>query len=206
VTKGVDVAEHHFDNEYLRNLSTALNNSLDQDNLVVPNFFHNTSETVELEKVASGKATGEYPAIELDKVVHDAMTALYPGCKGFTVLAFVIRLYKLKVKHNWSEISSTELLQVFQEVLPPDNKVPADSYCSNKIISRVGLEYEEIYACPNDFILYWKENALQIECPTCGASMYKEKTKFAVKGVRYFPLTPRLQRMYSVPWVAKAMT
>ncbi|KAF6141595.1 hypothetical protein GIB67_023767, partial [Kingdonia uniflora] len=134
------------------------------------------------------------------------MTALYPGCKGFTVLTFVVILYKLKVKHNWSEISFTKLLQVFQEVLPPDNKAPADCYRGSKIISQVGLDYEKIDACPNDCILYWKENPLQIECHTCCASRYKEKTKFAAKVLRYFSLTPRLQRMYSVPWVTKVMT
>ncbi|KAF6163742.1 hypothetical protein GIB67_023776, partial [Kingdonia uniflora] len=205
VTQGVDVAEH-YDDLYLSNLSTVLNNSLDQDTSAVPDTFHNTSETVELEKVTSGKVTSEDPAIEFNKVVQDVMTALYPGCKGFTMLTFVVILFKLKVKHNWSEISFTELLQVFQEVLPPNNKAPADSYRASMIISQVGLDYEEIDACPNDCILYWKENALQIECPTCGTSMNKEKTKFAAKVLRYFPLTPRLQRMYSVPWVAKVMT
>ncbi|KAF6143919.1 hypothetical protein GIB67_001713, partial [Kingdonia uniflora] len=205
VNQGVDVAEH-YDDLCFSNLSTALNNSLDQDTLVIPDSFHNISKTVELEKVVSGKATSEDPTIEFNKVVQDAMTALYPGCKGFTVLTFVIILYKLKVTHNWSEISFTELLQVFQEVLPPDNKALADSYRTSKIISQVGLDYEEIDACPNDCILYWKENALQIECPTFGASRYKEKTKFVAKVQRYFPLTPRLQRMYSVPWVAKVMT
>ncbi|KAF6142816.1 hypothetical protein GIB67_002680, partial [Kingdonia uniflora] len=159
VTQSVDVAEH-YDDLYFNNLSTALKNSLDQDTSVVPDSFHNTSETVELEKVASGKATSEDPAIKFNKVVQDAMTALYPGYKGFSVLTFVVILYKLKVKHNWSEISFTELLQVFQEVLPPDNKAPTDSYRASKIISQVGLDYEEIDACPNDCILYWKENAL----------------------------------------------
>ncbi|KAF6135430.1 hypothetical protein GIB67_027304, partial [Kingdonia uniflora] len=127
VTQGVDVAEH-YDDLYFRNLSTALNNSLDQDTSVVLDSFHNTSKTVELEKVVSGKATSKNPAIEFNKVVQDAMTALYSGYKGLTVLTFVVILYKLKVKHNWSEISFTELLQVFQEVLPLDNKAPADSY------------------------------------------------------------------------------
>ncbi|KAF6171469.1 hypothetical protein GIB67_017993, partial [Kingdonia uniflora] len=191
VTQGVDIAEH-YDDLYLSNLSTALNNSLDQETSVVPYSFHNTSEAMELEKVASGKATIEDHAIEFNKVVQDVMTALYTGCKGFTVLTFILILYKLKVKHNWSEISFTELLQVFQEVLPPNNKAPADSYCASKIISQVGLDYEEIDACSNDCILYWKENVLQIECATCGASRNKEKTKFVAKVLRYFPLTPRL--------------
>ncbi|KAF6142541.1 hypothetical protein GIB67_039505 [Kingdonia uniflora] len=110
VTQGVDVAEH-YDDLYLSNLSTALNSSLNQDTSVVPDSFYNTSETVELKKFASGKAISEDPAIEFNKVVQDAMTTLYPRCKGFTVLTFVVILYKLKVKHNWSKISFTELLQ-----------------------------------------------------------------------------------------------
>ncbi|GJT10162.1 CACTA transposable element [Tanacetum coccineum] len=47
-------------------------------------------------------------------------------------------------------------------------------------------------------------------CPVCKESRYKKKTKagklVAKKIVRYFPLTPRLQRMFNTKHIAKWMT
>ncbi|KAF6152113.1 hypothetical protein GIB67_031435, partial [Kingdonia uniflora] len=48
----------------------------------------NTSETVELETVASGKATNEDLTIEFDKVVLVVVTVLYPGCKVLNTIVW----------------------------------------------------------------------------------------------------------------------
>jgi len=39
----------------------------------------------------------------------------------------------------------------------------------------MGMEYQKIYACPNDCILYRKEFEALHECPRCGISRYKVK-------------------------------
>jgi len=49
------------------------------------------------------------------------------------------------------------------------------------------------------------------ECMTCGHSRYKPrtgrgKTLVAYKKLRYFPITPRLQRLFMSPQTAKHMT
>jgi hypothetical protein len=73
------------------------------------------------------------------------------------------------------------LLQILQDLLPLDAKLPKDNYEAKKIIKDLGIGYEKIHACPNDCMLFWKENALDEACSVCGASRWK---KSKVKKVR----------------------
>ena len=41
----------------------------------------------------------------------------------------------------------------------------------------LGLDYEKIHACKNDYILFQKENANLNKYPTCGMSRQKRKKK-----------------------------
>ena len=65
---------------------------------------------------------------EFQENLQEAMTPLYPGCEGFTVLTFIIKLFNLKVNHGWCEKSFTELLQLLHMVLPLGNKTPYNTY------------------------------------------------------------------------------
>jgi hypothetical protein len=65
--------------------------------------------------------------------------------------------------------------------------------------------------CPNFCMLYYLENTELTECMTCGHSRYKPrtgrgKTLVAYKKLRYFPITPRLQRLFMSPRTAEHMT
>lgn len=57
-----------------------------------------------------------------------------------------------------------------------------------------------IDACKYDCILFWKENANLENCPTCKEPRYKVNDgrgkKIPHKVLRYFPLIPRLKRLY----------
>jgi hypothetical protein len=60
-------------------------------------------------------------------------------------------------------------------------------------------------------MLYYLENVELTECMTCGHSCYKpktgmEKTLVAYKKLRYFTITPRLQRLLMSPRIAEHMT
>jgi hypothetical protein len=74
-----------------------------------------------------------------------------------------------------------------------------------------GLGYQKIDMCPNFCMLYYLENAELTECMTCGHSRYKPrtdrgKTLLTYKKLRYFPITPRLQRLFMSPRTAEHMT
>jgi len=65
--------------------------------------------------------------------------------------------------------------------------------------------------CPHFCMLYYLENAEMTECMACGHSRYKPrtgrgKTLVAYKKVRYFSITPRLQRLFISPRTAEHMT
>jgi hypothetical protein len=75
----------------------------------------------------------------------------------------------------------------------------------------LGLGYQKIHMFPNFYMLSYLENVELIECIRCGHSHYKprtsmEKTLVAYKKLRYFPITPRLQRLFMSPRTVKHMT
>jgi hypothetical protein len=75
----------------------------------------------------------------------------------------------------------------------------------------LGLGYQKIDMCPTLLMLYYLENVELTECMTCGHSRYKPrtgrgKTVVAYKKCRYFPITPRLQRLFMPPRTVEHMT
>lgn len=186
----------------------------DTFNIVVDNLSPDNLDTM-LNDESDEMPDGEnlIDDIEFNKNLREAMSELYPGCVAFSVLRFVVKLFNLKIAHGWTNQSFTELLQLLKIVLPHENKIPKNHYYADKIIRDLGLKYEKIDACRNDCILYWGKHKLKDICPTCGVSRYKEQSvaqlkkgvRSPAKLLRYFPLTSRLRRLYSVEWVAKAM-
>jgi hypothetical protein len=75
----------------------------------------------------------------------------------------------------------------------------------------LGLGYQKIDMCHNFCMLYYLGNAELTECMTYGHSRYKPrtgrgKTLVAYKKLRYFPITPRLQRLFMSPRTTEHMT
>ena len=83
----------------------------------------------------------------------DANTKLYPGCKAFSKLSFLITLYHMKCLHGWSQESFATLLGVLSDALP-QAQLAKKYYEVQKIIRGLGLDYEKIHACPNDCMLF----------------------------------------------------
>ena len=141
-------------------------------------------------------------------LVDEASQELYPGCKRFSRLSFTIRLYLLKCLHGWSNASFTSLLELLKEAMP-DLNIPTSFNKTKTMVKDLGLDYEKIDACPNDCMLYRGEYINDSSCYVCGASRYneyptvdnelepsKKPCKVAVKTLRYFPLIPRLKRLF----------
>ncbi|XP_042441453.1 uncharacterized protein LOC122026804 [Zingiber officinale] len=101
------------------------------------------------------------------------------------------------------------LLQLLKEEILPENSDLPDSYSdAKKFIRDIGLSYEKIDACKNNCMLFWKDHKNLDFCEVCGISRWKEDrhsggTQFKANGkkipkkiLRYFPLKPRLQRLF----------
>jgi hypothetical protein len=78
----------------------------------------------------------------------------------------------------------------------------------------LGLKYEKIDVCPDNCMLFWKEHANEKKCLECGQSSFievvtqdGEKVTMEVtqKQLRYFPITPRLKRLFISTRTARHM-
>ncbi|XP_028055405.1 uncharacterized protein LOC114259573 [Camellia sinensis] len=145
-----------------------------------------------------------------DKLLDASQCCLYPGCKNSdTLLSFVIQMLHLKIENRWSNKSFDKVLEIQRRFLPEGHVVPRSIYECKKSLRDLGLGYEPIDECKHDCVLFWKENAHLEKCPTCQASRYRvndsKGKKIPHKILRYFPLTPRLRRLYMSRKTAKDM-
>ncbi|KAL4554337.1 hypothetical protein LXL04_039558 [Taraxacum kok-saghyz] len=135
-------------------------------------------------------------------------------CKKLTKLSAVLKLFNLKANNGWSDKSFTETLEVINEMLLEGNELPVSIYQAKKITCSVHLEIERIHTCPNHCILYRNKHANLHECVTCGTSRYLrgKQTEYnsdvtkngpPAKLVWYFPIIPRLERLFANPKDAK---
>ena len=113
--------------------------------------------------------------VKFQSLLNDAEKPIYPGCTRFTKLSALLRLYNLKAKHRWSDKSFSEMLFLLGELLHEDNEMPSSFYEAKKTLYSLGMPYEKIHACPNDWILYHKKFENEVSCPVCDASRWLKK-------------------------------
>ena len=128
------------------------------------------------------------------KLLKDAETELFPGCKKQTKLSFIARLLHLKVLCRWSNKSIDLLLELLRESFPDDVNLPANYYEANRLTTELGFTCHIIDACRNSCMLLRGEDEKLDKCGICGEARYKDEgKKIAMQRMRYFPLKPRLQ-------------
>ncbi|CAN1750149.1 hypothetical protein LINPERHAP1_LOCUS3952 [Linum perenne] len=165
------------------------------------NFIYNNND---LEGDFNGRGYADY--IEL---LRQAQTKLYPGCTKYSQLSFIVKLLHLKVYNKWSNKSFDMLLKLLKDILPESNLVPNSYYEAKGVLRSLGLGYTPIHACKYDCALFWKENELLDACPICKTSRWKTNDgkgkKIPWKILRYFPLKPRLRRLFMSNKTAREM-
>ncbi|XP_042980213.1 uncharacterized protein LOC122310386 [Carya illinoinensis] len=90
----------------------------------------------------------------------------------------------------------------------PSAILPEDYNDARQLERGLGFSYTKIHACPNDCMLFWKDDEDKDECPKCNASRWismTSKHRVPQKVMHYFPLKPRLQRLYLSKKRAEAM-
>ena len=66
------------------------------------------------------------------QLIEDNEKPLYEGCKKFTKLSAVLKLFNLKANNGWSDKSFTEILAAINEMLPEGNELPVSIYQAKK--------------------------------------------------------------------------
>ncbi|XP_021737236.1 uncharacterized protein LOC110703758 [Chenopodium quinoa] len=103
-------------------------------------------------------------------LVEEGKKELYPGCKTFSKLSFIIRLFLFKCLNGLSNVAFGDLLELLREAFPMA-ELPKSFNESRNIVKNLGLDYINIHACPNDCILYRKEFEGANVCPKCAEQM-----------------------------------
>ena len=170
--------------------------------------FNDVDSTIEMVQVAYDDRKNDPKLFET--LLEDAQKPLYPGCRNFTKLSALVKLYNLKARYGWSDKSFSELLSILGDMLPLNNELPLSMYEAKKTLNTLGREYEKIHACPNDCILYRNELKDATSCPTCGTSRWKldgtgtkKRKGVPAKVMWYFPPIPRFRRLFQSPKIAK---
>ncbi|XP_068338900.1 uncharacterized protein [Pyrus communis] len=143
-------------------------------------------------------------ARKFEAMVQDGNAELYPGC-GMKKMDFLIRVFQNKCLYGCSESAVQANLQLLKHILPNGHSLPNNVMSTKGLLKNFMLPHQKIHACENDCMLYWKHNSGLDACQTCGVSRYttevdetsrSSKKRIPRKVLRYFPITPRLQRLY----------
>ncbi|GJT52737.1 hypothetical protein Tco_0978894 [Tanacetum coccineum] len=124
---------------------------------------------------------------EFEELYATANKELYPGCDYVTRLDFMAKFTYFKAKGRLTDSIFNEMLEFFQNVFPISKgfKLPPSYYAIKKTFKTTGLGYESIHAY--------------------GKTVTRRGKKVPKKVLRYFPIIPRLQRLYKSCHTAKDM-
>ncbi|RLM66420.1 uncharacterized protein C2845_PM16G03270 [Panicum miliaceum] len=179
------------------------------------------SSVIHGEVIGNDEEEPNESAKKLYRLLEEAKE-LHPGCKEVTKVSFIVMLFQIKCMHGVSNSCLEHILRLFLLVLPDGHCLPTSLEKVQKVVRDLGLDYQKIHACVNDCVLFRGDYADKDNCPTCGESRWKEtggtekddpidsdcgkkQKHFPCKILRYFPLIPRLQRLYMRASTSKLM-
>jgi hypothetical protein len=104
----------------------------------------------------------------LKKAAEEPLYDEYKGCtKEFTMLLSVLKLLMLKGRYGMSNAGFDAFFSIIVDMLPKENRVPANTYYAKKLIGPLTMGVEKIHVCRNHCILYQGDDYkdLEIELP-----------------------------------------
>lgn len=141
--------------------------------------------------------------------MHSARTPLFHDSNLQQLNGLVMLLSIFESFGAPDALTSQVLAFLSVKMLPQPNTLPSSTYEATKLLSKLGLGYRSIHACPNGCVLYRgrRMNDLK-QCPKCQAPRFRRygKSEVPAKVIRYFPIVPRLKRMFANENQAQLMT
>ena len=107
-----------------------------------------------------------------------------------------------------TEKAADDIFATLKSLLPPDNCLPSSLYQAKTLTKRLGLDFRNIDGCLNGCVLFDLPDLKNLDrCPNCSAPRFKDmfNRNRPLKVLRFFPPTPRLQRFFRIPVLAKLM-
>ncbi|XP_060210618.1 uncharacterized protein LOC132637562 [Lycium barbarum] len=181
---------------YSRNAPHPINDDEDS-NLCddIDGLLHDTFRNVEGEPTHEevGREGLSEDAKNFFKLLEEGKQKLYLGSETFTKLSFTIRLYLLKTLYRLSNVAFSDILALLKEAFP-FVQLPESFNKARNMIKDV--DNEKADNCSVSGSSRWK---------SVGNALTNVKSKIPAKVLRYFPLKPRLQRMFMCPKTSVAM-
>lgn len=75
-------------------------------------------------------------------LLKNADQELYPDCKSFSKLSFIIHLFLLKCLNGWSGKSFTMLLELLIKEFSLDETLPKSTYQAKTYLGKLGIRYK----------------------------------------------------------------
>jgi hypothetical protein len=106
---------------------------------------------------------------------EDGLRELYPGCKKFTQIAFVLKMLHIKSFCNMSNKAFDMMIDLIKTALPDGETLPCSYREAIQFRRHLGFGYDKIHACKNGCVLFWKEHADKVACPKCNTSRWVDR-------------------------------
>ncbi|CAM8883023.1 unnamed protein product [Rhodiola kirilowii] len=141
------------------------------------------------------------------RLLDEAQAPIYVGSDK-TVMDTTLSTMRVQVNNGWSDKSFNDHLKITKDLLPSGNIYPNSYREVKRLLTNMGMGYEIIHSREYGCVLYYKEYKNHEHFLVCHEPRYLHidgDIKIPKKVVRYFSLTPRLQRFYMSPHIAKEM-
>ena len=142
------------------------------------------------------------------EMIEAAEKPLYDGCQS-SLLSVAARITNLKCEYNIPNRAIDGFASLIKDICPDDNKMAETSSGTKMLLAGLEMPHERIDVCRKGCMLFWKEATHLDKCEVCHADRYVKKTlrgkRIAKKQMIYFPIAPRLQRLYATKNVAQEM-
>ena len=93
-------------------------------------------------------------------------------------------------------------------LLPLPNDLPRTYRYLCYVMKEIGMEYQDIDACPNDRIIYYGKHAWKTKFPQCQRNRYRRNKltkRFPQKVLRHIPIIPCLHRLLKCESITQFM-
>jgi len=150
-------------------------------------------------------------AIRFFYILKDFDELLWDGYTNHSKLSIIAQVFTIKSNHGLSEASYDRIIEWIRSILLEGNRLKENFYAAKAMMKPLDLGYHKINMFSNFYMLYYLENTNLTKYRTCRHAHYKPRigkgrTLVIYKKLRYFPITPKLQRLFISLKTLKYMT
>ena len=144
---------------------------------------------------------------DYENLIRESTDPVFPGCHENRIQCGIVLMSLASVYGVSDAFISALLTYLAGSLLPKTNILPRTAYELKNLIRKMGLQHQRIHSCPEGHVLYeGPENGELQNCPTCQRSRYiSGSTTVPAAVTRYFPLVPKLIRIYRCPKLASLL-